>query len=114
MAAMQQEQRREARLARQLAARADRPTRVDVTTTVGDLQVGDYLVVVPTQQGVRGVRFDTTVLAVTTDWETWTMRTGPGRRGNPGWPVEARKVKAHDSTWCWPADFTCTVQRVAQ
>lgn len=101
------EQRREDRLARTLARRAERPAHPQVTTTVGDLREGDYVLTVPTQHGVRGMSFDTHVTAVGPD-HTWTF--GHGRRRQP---VEATRVTTRHGAVSFPSSFTVTVRRAS-
>lgn len=104
---------REARIAAARAARADAPTYGEPESiTLAELRPDDFLVVVPSQEGVRGIRYGCVVGTTATTLDHWGRR--PFGRA-PLVPVEAVLITPADSrlaTSCYPADFTCTVRRV--
>lgn len=51
------------------------------TITIGDLDLGDFVVEIPAQSGVRGARVDSGVRELRDDYNTW--RAGPARRRRP-------------------------------
>lgn len=108
--ATNREAAREARLEAAKAARATAPKWVEVDTTVGEITVGDYLVLVPTQMGLRGTRFDGLVTRADSTWQSYGLRTGPRR---PLTPVEAIWLGTAlvQGATAYPASFTCTVRR---
>lgn len=67
---------REARRARAKARAATFGPEVEVK--ISDVRVGDFLVVVPSQEGVQGCRAASIVTGVGHDWDTWYVR-GYGR-----------------------------------
>jgi hypothetical protein len=82
--------------------------------TVGELQPGDYVTGIPTQQRVRGISPASAVRTCVPDWEHWQQRIS--RRG--GWNVESRKLTfisgpCAGTTYNIPASFTVTVRRPA-
>lgn len=107
---------REARIAAVKAARSQQPrfgpeTRIPVS----EVQAGDFLVVVPSQRGVRGTRFQSTVA------ETVTVHAGERiQRGGHTLFAQATGVAfgtARDGgiQWgsqVWPLTFEAVVRRV--
>jgi len=49
------------------------------TVTVSDLKPGDFVITIPTQNGVRGIRVNSGIRTVSDDWDTWTCSSGPRR-----------------------------------
>ncbi len=78
-------------------------------TTIADLKSGDFVVLVPTQSGVRGVRFNSGVKTVT-DVDMWASNWGRSNgRGRSRTPVASRKFTFNmggSETWDFPASFT--------
>ena len=80
------------------------------TITVGELRRGDFIVVMPTQRGVRGYRWNSAVAEIT-DPAFGRWRTGPpGKRKTP---LKSRKFRlmSVDGIWDVPVDHTVTVRR---
>lgn len=98
------------RLARVRARRAERPRfGPEEQTTVGELQPGDFLVLVPTQQAITGTRYECLLEGTLTTWTHYVMR-----HGRHSTPVEARALLTADPRWgkfVYPASFRCTVRR---
>lgn len=60
------------------------------TIPVSALAVGDFVVEYRAQQGIRGKRISSAVVAVETNWDRWTLSTGYRRKRLP---VESRKIR---------------------
>lgn len=71
--------RREQRLARAKAARTQAPALITLTITADEVKVGDYVTTIPQQHGVRAMKCEAIVSAVSDDWETWKMGKMPVR-----------------------------------
>lgn len=112
-AAVHPELRRERRIAAAQAARRQAPHYGEPQQiTLAELRSDDFLVVVPSQQGVRGLRYECVVGVTGTTLDEWGYRTGPRR---PLRPVEAVTITPLDPrlpTSSYPAAFTATVRRV--
>lgn len=103
------EEARAERIARMQARRAEWATYETIDTTVDQIQVGDFIVKIPTQSRVRGMIFETAVTEVRPDHETWVLRgAAHPRRGTP---VEGRWITTRHGTVSAPADFAVTVRR---
>lgn len=63
--------RREDRLARQKAARSGWTARPERTVKVQDLEVGDFVIQIPTQSNVRGAEVNATIEAIDHEWDAW-------------------------------------------
>jgi hypothetical protein len=86
------------------------------TLTIADLRVGDFLEVVPTQSGVRGLRVDSGILAVQDlDSDALAYERSPWRQigSRRGQRVDARSIRVmrSDCSFSFPASFTCSVRR---
>jgi hypothetical protein len=89
------------------ARRAARPTMPEVTVTAGEIRPGDFLVRIPSQSNVRGVRAETTVTAVTPD-DTWVER-GAGRSRFPIAAVRLTLARGADVSV--PSAFPAVIRR---
>lgn len=102
------------REARRLAARANAAARTFAPAariTVAEIAPGDFVEVVPTQQGIRGTRFDCTVGVTTTTMDAYVVRTG--RRG-ASWPVEAVTITPANTALVgvtYPSTFIAVVRK---
>lgn len=76
------------------------------TTTIGELRVGDFIVVVPTQERMRGVKFDSGVKKV----EPTSFKRGRGAAAEivPGSILTTHRTPQR---YNFPNHFTCTVRR---
>lgn len=102
--------RREARLAaakERRAGWADRPVEApygpEVDITLEGIRVGDFVVVLPTQDRVRGVRCESRVVSVEHSWDTWKL----GR----SWVPSVAVTVAAGGRFSAPASFTVKVRR---
>lgn len=78
------------------------------TMTVADLNDGDFLVTVPTQNGLRGCRVESGVTALDED-HTWGVRSGYRR---PLIPIPARRFRTlSGAILSLPSSATVTVRR---
>lgn len=81
------------------------------TITVAGLAVGDWVVEVPTQQGVRGTTVKSGVRDLRADWGTWRRSAGYRR---PKLAIESRVIMfcdPHVAAVNYPADFAVAVRR---
>ena len=78
--------------------------------TVGQLRVGDFVVEIPTQGGILGVKVNSAVTSTTVDYDRYKMSTGYRR---PRVSVTSRRLTfaAVPTGHYWPDSFTCTVRR---
>lgn len=95
---------REARIAAMRARRSERPTWTTIETTVGNIQNGDFLVVIPTQEGIRGFRPESAI-EVHPERRYDVYHYGAGRYARP---VESVTFAGGD---IYPAHFRCTIRR---
>ena len=103
----------EARRAAIAARRAAWAPSTILTVTTAEIVANDFIERIPTQNGVRGARVETTVKAVETTWDEWGQRTS-GRRGM--FPVEGRRFSFHTAALVdvsVPATFTVVIRRTA-
>lgn len=101
---------REARKARLIAARADRPATVEVTVPLTDVIPGDFIVSIPAQGDLRRVLVNATVFDTVETWDEWGQRNYRGRLQ----PVQGRRFAMSTGvTVSRPAAFTAVVRRVA-
>jgi len=83
--------------------------------TLADVQPGDFLVAVPTQERVAGADVRSTVLEVAPSWrwEQYTPAPIRGRRGRrqnvPG--VKLTVATPAGGSIDYPASFTCTMRK---
>jgi hypothetical protein len=80
------EERRAARIAAARARRANWTPTEEITTTVGDIRPGDFIVRIPQYKNIRGYIIEQLAGDVIPDWETWRE----SRRG--GWRIESRRI----------------------
>jgi hypothetical protein len=99
---------REARKAKLIAARADRPEPTEMVVTVAAVQPGDFLLRIPAQGGLRAVLVTCTVRTAA-DTDEWGQRNYRGRLI----PVQGRRLSLVDGrSVSRPADFKAVVRRV--
>ncbi len=92
--------------ARRASLRATRRFEA-MTVTVGELQVGDYIDVIPGEANVRGMRFGEPLRSIETRWDAWSF--GPARRRTP---VEAKRLGFGDPFGVIvPATFKAQIRR---
>jgi hypothetical protein len=88
------------------------PTFGDVETiTIGELAIDDFVVSVPPQRGVRGVRVNSGLRDKREDYGTWTVSSGYRR---PQMPVRSWVLMFKDPHMVglnYPDDFTVQVRR---
>lgn len=86
-----------------------------IEVTVGDLVPGDFVVTIPAQSGVRGLRVSSGVKAISDPdlfGSSWGMSRGRGRRRLP---VASRKITfLCGGTYEIPASFRVTARRRVQ
>lgn len=99
---------RDARLAAVKAARANAPQWVSVETTVGEIRVGDYLEIIPTQGGFRGTIFKGHVTEAIESYEHYTF--GLPRRRLPVAAIVIRTALVQ-GTVAYPSTFKAIVRR---
>jgi hypothetical protein len=107
---------REARRARAKATAAAHPFGPPEDVTVADLAVGDFLVMVPSQHGVRGCAVESVITRLDHSWDTWGERTPGARRRFPVPSTQLRFGTAGTVTLAEagldvPDTFTCRVRR---
>jgi hypothetical protein len=107
--------RREARRARAKARAAAHPFGPEQDITIADLRVGDFLIVVPSQGGVRGARVGAVVTATRHSWDTWGQHTAGHRRKVPVPSTQIEFGVHRTSAWTAgldvPDTFRATVRR---
>lgn len=77
------------------------------TTTIGELRPGDFIVVVPTQERIRGVQFDSGVKELTPR----TMARGRGHSKEIV-PASAVRTLRSNTGYIFPNHFTVQVRRM--
>ncbi len=79
-----------------------------ITITVADLNDGDFLVTVPSQNSLRGLKVESGVTALDED-HTWGVRSG---RRRPLIPIPARRFRTlSGAVLSLPSEATVTVRR---
>jgi hypothetical protein len=76
------------------------------TVRVGDLKVGDFLETVPTQEGVRGTRFNSAVREIQDDSSFW--RSGYSAVRSKSFYVLAQRTD--NIRYVYPDHFVCTAR----
>jgi hypothetical protein len=99
------EDRRAARIAASKARRANWIPTEEITTTVGDIRPGDFIVKIEHYKNIRGVLCNTAASDCLTDWGTWR------ERGRGGWAVESRRIVTRYGTVNYPVQATAVVRR---
>jgi hypothetical protein len=81
------------------------------TITISELRVGDFVTVVPTQSGIRGVRFNSAVKEADIVYGRWTKSNGYRQRRTP---VESKRIAFRDAktgAYNYPLTFEVKVRR---
>jgi len=76
-------------------------------TTIRDLTIGDFVVVIPTQERLRGVRVNSAVQTITGRARGWRLGQGASRRVVPSRVLTFVSAGEVDR----PSHFTVTVRR---
>lgn len=79
----------------------------EYTTTVCALEEGDWIEKIPTQNGVRGVKVESSVQSLGAGYG-WTTSTGRGRRRTD---VESTIIGTRRGNFHVPSDFTVVIRR---
>jgi hypothetical protein len=103
---------REARRAAQRAARANWKPTAETTVTAADVTVGDFIVRVPSQNGVRGLKVESTVSAATPEWNTWRQGRMPVEGRTFAFRALANPIAT--PTFTVPASFKVVVRRTVE
>jgi len=80
------------------------------TLPLSEIKPGDFVIEIPTQGGIRGVRVNSGLKTVTEDWETWRQSFGSSRRRRYSNIRGLRIEFLSGGRVSYPADFTATVR----